>query len=92
MLICDLLDRVRAKHGIRSEADLAEALGLPQARLTDYRTGRKPVDVDLAWTLAEKLKKPPAEVIAAVFFDSETDPVKKQRWRERLAFLEVLSP
>lgn len=86
----ELLDLVRAKHSLRSEAQLAGALGIPESKLAQYRRKSRPVDADLAWMIADLLKRPPAEVIAVAFFEAETDPAKRKRWRDRLTDMGVL--
>jgi len=86
----ELLDLVRAKHSLRSEAQLARALDIPESQLVQYRRKIRRVDVDLAWVIADLLERSPAEVIAVTFFESETDPTKRKRWRERLTTMGVL--
>jgi transcriptional regulator with XRE-family HTH domain len=87
----ELLDLVRAKHSLRSEAQLAGALGIPESKLVQYRRKSRPVDVDLAWVIADLLQRSPAEVIAVIFFEAETDPAKRRRWRDRLTAMGVLA-
>jgi transcriptional regulator with XRE-family HTH domain len=86
----DLLDRVRARRGLRTEGELALALGISRAQLHQHRNQRRPLDADLAWTLAELLHRPPLEVLALTFFEGETDEVKRKRWRDRLEVMGVL--
>jgi hypothetical protein len=87
----ELFDLVRAKHSLRSETDLAKALHIPAPQLLQHRNKRRPIDVDLAWTIAEMLDKSPAEVLAVIFFEAETDPLKRKRWRDRLLAMGVLT-
>jgi hypothetical protein len=75
---------------LRSEGELALALGISRAQLHQHRNQRRPLDTDLAWTLAELLNRPPLEVLALVFFEGETDEVKRKRWRDRLEAMAVL--
>jgi hypothetical protein len=92
MDVNELLDLVRARHSLRSEGALAEALGVPQNQLRHLRTQRRvAADVDLAWEIADRLGKPPAEVIAVLGFANEADPLKRERWRRRLVTLGVFA-
>jgi transcriptional regulator with XRE-family HTH domain len=86
----DLLDLVRARRGLRTEGELALALGISRSQLHQHRNQRRPLDADLAWTLAELLNRPPLEVLALIFFEAETDEVKRNRWRDRLVAMQVL--
>jgi transcriptional regulator with XRE-family HTH domain len=86
----DLLDRVRARRGLRTEGELALVLGISRGQLHQHRNQRRPLDADLAWTLAELLNRPPLEVLALISFEGETDEAKRKRWRDRLEAMAVL--
>src|SRR3979411_2712492 len=86
----DLLDLVRARWSLRTECELALALGISRSQLHQHRRQRRPFDADLAWTLAELLDRQPLEVLALTFLGAETDEAKRKRWRDRLVAMEAL--
>lgn len=91
MDVNEFFDLIRARHSLRSEVQLAEALGIPPTQLVQYRQKRRPLDADISWTMAELLGKPPAEVIAVASFAAETDQAKRERGRKRLVTMGVIT-
>jgi DNA-binding transcriptional regulator YdaS (Cro superfamily) len=78
------LDAVRARHRIPSDNKLAQFLGLPQPRVTSYRTGRRKLDPDACLAVAKALELPPEHVFASVAAERAKRTEHRRVW-ERLA-------
>ncbi|HYC45363.1 MAG TPA: hypothetical protein VED01_07725 [Burkholderiales bacterium] len=60
----DFLDAVRARHGIRSDYQLAKFLGTTQPLVSAYRTGRARMGEDMCLKVAAALDLPAGYVLA----------------------------
>jgi predicted transcriptional regulator len=76
----ELLDAVKVRRGITSDYALAKVLGVTQAAVSGYRTGRSRIDDDVALTVAEILHLNPMHVIAAANAERAKTPEQRARW------------
>lgn len=78
------LDAAKRKIGAESHADLARALGLSRAALTNYYNGGRTIDDYTAAKVAELLDLDPIAVIAQANAEREKDDGRRAYW-QRLA-------
>ena len=78
----NLLDAVKHAAGVESDYALAKTLDIRKQRISDYYKGKTAPDNFVCLKIAEVLKKPLAEVIAAVELDAEKDEKRRLAWRE----------
>lgn len=62
----EFLDAVRARHGLKSDYQLAKLLGVSHTRVSNWRTGRNTFDDETALQVAALLMENPAYVLASV--------------------------
>lgn len=78
------LDRVRDLTKTRSDYALAKLLGVTEQAVNNYTKGRSVLDNWTALRIAELLRIPLEEVIAAAELDREKNEKKRDAWKRRL--------
>ena len=96
MSTLNYLAACKKRLGIESDYALAKALGVTQAAVSSYRTGRSSINDDVALTVAEILGVNPMQVIAAANAERAKTPEQKARWTGMVekfsgSFLNLLS-
>jgi predicted transcriptional regulator len=76
----EFLEAVKEKRGITSDYALAKVLGITQAGVSSYRTGKSGLSDDVALTVAEILQLHPMQVIASANAERAKTPEQKARW------------
>lgn len=79
-----LLAEAKTALRISSDYGLAKALGLTRQAVSHYQCGRRQLDNDVAFRLADLLHRDPAAIIAAVEADKATRPETREAWNQRL--------
>lgn len=82
----DFLDAVRVRHGLPSDNQAAKFLGIPQSRISKYRTGRMEFGDDTALIVAAALDEEPGVILAELAGERAKRTPTKAAWR-RLAEL-----
>lgn len=80
MKTTDFLDAVRAKHGLRSDYQLARFLGSRQATISRYRTGGSMMDEAMCLKIAALLELDPGHVLAAIAAERAKPVEVKTAW------------
>lgn len=83
----EILDLARARAGLPSDRKLAKALGMPAARVSQFRTGTRKLDGKTAVKIAELLGEPPAYVLALVAAERADDDGVAREWRRAAKLL-----
>lgn len=76
----ELLDAVKARHGLTSDYQLAKMMGFNTSRVSHYRGGRRLLSDETAIQIAELLNRPAGEVLALVQAERATSDVVKKAW------------
>lgn len=76
----ELLEQAAEKLGGVTDYKLAQVLGLPRARICDYRAGRRHADAYAAAQLAIVLERDPLAVIAEVEAESARSKPARDFW------------
>lgn len=75
------LDAVKERHGLASDTALAEFLGVTQAGISHYRTGRRSMDNETCLRIAQALEMPdPMPVIMAADMDRAERAGQRSLW------------
>lgn len=82
----DLLDRIKAKHGLRSDYALAGLLGMSRERISRYRNTNGQLGDDAAVRVAELLDIDVGYVLACAAHERAKSDAARDAW-ERLAEL-----
>lgn len=80
MTIIELLDQTKQRLNVKSDYALAKALGIHQARLTDYRKGTRHPDPYALTKIALALDLDPLALIAEAEARTEKNAVRKGFW------------
>lgn len=80
MSTLEYLAACKKRLGIESDYALAKALGVTQAAVSSYRTGRSSINDDVSLTVAEILGIEPLQVIAAANAERAKTPEQKAKW------------
>ena len=85
MKAAELLDQAKTKTGTKSDYALAKRLNLPKQSLPGIRAGTRPLPLDTAYRLAIILQQDPAQVVAELAAERETNPERADFWRSFLS-------
>lgn len=77
----ELLLECRAKHGWLSDYRLAKELKISTARISDYKSGKRNLDIYALVKIAETLGKDPIELIAQYESEHEKNAEKRDYWQ-----------
>ncbi|HEY0955930.1 MAG TPA: hypothetical protein VGE36_14295 [Roseateles sp.] len=81
----ELLDAARRHQGDVTDYRIAKILGVPQATVSNYRTGRtKPIN-SIAMRLAELAGFDPVEAMVAVNLERADTPEDREAWEMVMA-------
>jgi hypothetical protein len=78
----DLVEAARAAAGFSSDMQMAGALGIHPARLSEIKKGILPADPYEIFRLAEMANIPPIEAAAASRHKRERNPRKRAYWQK----------
>ncbi len=87
----EYLDTAKAKIGIQSDYELAKRLEIPNANIPGMRRGTRHIPLDVAYKLAIILEIDPAQVVAELEAERETNPARADFWRSFLSRAAVLA-
>lgn len=74
------LDQVRAKHGLKTDGEVAELLGISRGAVSHYSTGRRIMDEETCLAVALALEVNPMEVIMAAGIDRAEKAGQQSLW------------
>ena len=77
----ELLDRLKAAKGLKSDYQLFKYLGWKQTTLSSYRIGRSRFGRAHAMRIADELALPREYVLACVELERETEPAARGAWQ-----------
>ena len=77
-----LLEAAKQQQGLTSDNQLALTLGITRMRLSDVRSGRKPMDEAEIFMLADLAGIDPRKAAAAVKLEREKNPAKRAYWEK----------
>lgn len=80
----ELLDQVKARHGLKSDYALAAKLGMTRSLISAYRTNKRMLGDEAAMRVAELLAIDPAYVFASMEAQRTQNEAARAVW-ERLA-------
>jgi transcriptional regulator with XRE-family HTH domain len=75
-----LLDKIKEKNGLRTDAELADVLNCSTAQISQYRTKKRIMDDYTAAKLAEILGIDPMRIIAQANAEREKNEEKRAFW------------
>jgi len=75
-----VLNRMAARHALRSDYAISKALGRTPTTVYNYRAGRSQMDEGAAVRAAELAELPPAAVLAELQAERSTSPEAKTHW------------
>lgn len=84
MNVNDLLDAAKQQAGLTSDNQLALTLGIRRERISDIRSGRKPMDEAEIFMCADMAKIDAHVAAASVRLEREKNPAKRAYW-ERIS-------
>lgn len=76
----EYIDAVKARLKIESDYELAKRFGVGRARITEMKSGVRPVPLDVAFKLAITLELDPATVVADLESQREKNPTRRAFW------------
>ncbi len=82
MKTTDFLDAVKARHGLPSDYAAAKFIGLTQAQISRYRTGKDFLSDAVAVKFAGWLDLPAEYVLACVHAERATDAAVARVWEK----------
>lgn len=74
------IDQVRAKHGLKTDAEVAELLGISRGAVSHYSTGRRIMDEETCLAVALALELNPMEVMMAAGIDRAEKAGQQSLW------------
>jgi len=77
----ELLDQVKAKHGLPSDGKLSALLGLTRAQVSRYRNKGDAFGEDVALKVADLLDLDPGYVLACAAFERAKSEGARSAWR-----------
>lgn len=85
-LHCDIdrLDQVKNTLSLKSDYQLAKKMEIADARISEYRTGKRNIPLDKVFWIAITLKLDPATVVADLELSRETNDAKREFWQSFL--------
>jgi len=75
------LDAVKAQLNIETDYELAKRLGVPRGHVTEMRSGKRGVQIAVAFKLAIALELDPASVVADLEEQREKNEKRRAFWR-----------
>lgn len=81
MQVIDLLEKVKAKTGATTDYKLSKVLEISDARISDYRSGKRIPDAYACTKIALALEMEPIEIIAEIEAETEKNEQKRNFWR-----------
>jgi anti-sigma-K factor RskA len=75
------LDAAKAELNVTSDYELGKRLQCRPNHISEFRTEKRGMPIDTMYRIAITLKLDPAEVVADLTSQRETDPVKLEFWR-----------
>ncbi len=83
MKTAEYLDQVKEKLNLSSDYQLAREIGVSTGGIANYRKGRNTFDQFVCFQVADILEINPAEIIANIQAERETDKFKREYWLEK---------
>ncbi|MHB0991635.1 MAG: hypothetical protein ACYC0M_10205 [Burkholderiales bacterium] len=81
MQVIDLLEKVKQKTGATTDYKLSKLLEISDARISDYRNGKRIPDAYACTRIALALEMEPMEIIAEIEAETEKNEQKRTFWR-----------
>lgn len=81
MDMAKVIDETKAKLGVESDYALAKQLGIPNPRISEYRSGKARPDAYACARFAEALGVDPFELLAQVEAATEKNEARRTYWR-----------
>lgn len=75
-----LLDLVKAAHGLTSDYKLAQVLGVSKANISNYRNGHRHPETEVCLRIAELAKLDPDVVVCSVQAERSTTEISRSHW------------
>lgn len=85
------LDAAKTKIAIESDYGIAKRLGVPRQSIPAMREGKRPIPLDVAYRIAIILEADPAQVVAELEAERETNPERAEFWRSFLSRAALLA-
>lgn len=76
----ELVERLKARHALRSNYAVAKFLGVYPSTVTSWQKGRSRMDDKLALKVAEALEMDPGEVLASLYAERTDCPEVRKVW------------
>lgn len=76
-----VLDEAKEKLGVESDYGLAKKLGIPNPRISEYRSGKATPDAYACAKLADALGVDPLALLAQVEAATEKNEARRNYWR-----------
>lgn len=82
MDMAKVIDETKAKLGVESDYALAKQLGIPNPRISEYRSGKARPDAYACARFAEALGVDPFELLAQVEAATEKNEARRTYWKQ----------
>lgn len=83
----ELLDRVKVKLGVDTDYKLAKKLDIPDARISEYRNGKRVPNNYAIAKFAKVLEVDPWTLVREIEAQTEKNPARREFWRKAAVFL-----